>query len=166
MSVRVRPDMLRRWRVPLLAVAVAFVVWAISLAVGSIPILPGQMLDIFTGAETGLPSRILFELRIPRAGAAFATGGLLAISGALIQVLIRNPLGDPYVLGISGGSAVFALAAIALGLGSGWIEAGAFCGAMLSMTLVFALASSGGQSRGPGRPAADAGAPRASCSPG
>lgn len=145
MSDRQPSVLLRRWRVPLAAVAAAFAVWAVSLAVGSIPILPGQMFDILTGAETGLPSRILFELRIPRAGAAFATGGLLAISGALIQVLIRNPLGDPYVLGISGGSAVFALAAIALGLGSGWIEAGAFCGAMLSMTLVFALASSGGR---------------------
>ena len=134
----------RRWLAPLLALGLALAVWLLSLAVGSISISPAQFIDILSGSETGLPRRILFELRIPRAGAAFATGGLLAVSGALIQVLIRNPLGDPYVLGISGGASVFALLAIALGLGSGWIEAGAFGGAMLSMLIVFALAASGG----------------------
>ena len=53
---------------------------------------------------------IVRELRLPRALAAFAVGGLLALAGALMQVLLRNPLADPYVLGISGGAAVGALA--------------------------------------------------------
>ena len=52
----------------------------------------------------------MLDLRLPRALAAFATGGLLALAGTLMQVLMRNPLADPYVLGISGGAAVAALA--------------------------------------------------------
>jgi iron complex transport system permease protein len=52
---------------------------------------------------------IVLGLRLPRALAAFACGGLLALAGALMQVLLRNPLADPYVLGISGGAAVGAL---------------------------------------------------------
>lgn len=134
-----------RWHAPGIALALALGAWALSMAVGSIPISLAQMLDIIMGSETGLPRRILLELRIPRAAAAFCTGGLLAISGALIQVMIRNPLGDPYVLGISGGAAVAALLAIAFGLGGGWLELCAFGGAMLSMLIVFSLASSGGR---------------------
>jgi len=49
--------------------------------------------------------RIMLELRLPRVLAAFAAGGLLGLAGALIQVLTRNPLADPYILGISGGAA-------------------------------------------------------------
>jgi iron complex transport system permease protein len=78
---------------------------------------------------------------VPRALAAFATGGLLALAGALMQVLLRNPLADPYILGLSGGSAVGALAAMLLGLGSVLIDVGAFAGAFLSMLVVFALAN-------------------------
>ena len=55
------------------------------------------------------PAAIVRELRLPRALAGFAVGGLLAVAGALMQVLLRNPLADPYVLGISGGAAVGAL---------------------------------------------------------
>lgn len=142
--IRLRSHRLR-WLAPLLALALALAAWALSLAMGSIPITLSQLFDIMTGSETGLPKRVLLELRIPRATAAFATGGLLATSGALIQVMIRNPLGDPYVLGISGGASVFALLAIAFGLGGGWLELAAFGGAMLSMLIVFALASAGGR---------------------
>jgi iron complex transport system permease protein len=99
---------------------------------------------VLTGEESGIARKVLLELRLPRAAAAFFAGGLLAVSGALIQVLLRNPLGDPYVLGISGGAAVLALASIALGFGGWWLEGGAFAGAMGSMFLVFSLAARGG----------------------
>jgi iron complex transport system permease protein len=59
---------------------------------------------------------LVLDLRLPRTLAAFATGGLLAVAGALMQVLLRNPLADPYVLGISGGAAVGALLAMISGL--------------------------------------------------
>ena len=61
-------------------------------------------------ADAGsLVRQVIFELRLPRALNAFSTGGLLALAGVLMQVLLRNPLADPYVLGISGGAAVAAL---------------------------------------------------------
>src|ERR1700675_4494515 len=75
--------------------------------------------------------------------AAFAVGGLLALAGALMQVLLRNPLADPYILGISGGAAVGALVALFLGLAS-LVTPSAFAGALLSTLLVFGLARTGG----------------------
>jgi iron complex transport system permease protein len=83
---------------------------------------------------------IVFDLRLPRAVTAFATGATLALAGVLMQVLLRNPLADPYVLGVSGGAAVAALGAMLAGLTGLWIDAGAAAGALLAMWLVFALA--------------------------
>ncbi|MDP3085042.1 MAG: iron ABC transporter permease [Rubrivivax sp.] len=85
-------------------------------------------------------SEVLHGLRLPRALAAFGTGGLLALAGALMQVLLRNPLADPYVLGVSGGAAVGALAAMLLGFGALLVQLGAFGGALLAIVLVFAIA--------------------------
>jgi iron complex transport system permease protein len=82
-------------------------------------------------------------LRLPRALSAFAVGGLLALSGALLQVLLRNPLADPYVLGVSGGAAVAALLSMLGGLGIGWVRGNAFLGAFLSMLIVFGLSRLG-----------------------
>jgi len=80
------------------------------------------------------------RLRLPRAMNAFTTGAMLALAGALMQVLLRNPLADPYVLGISGGAAVATLGAVLLGIGGLWLNGAAFAGALLSMFLVFGLA--------------------------
>ncbi len=92
------------------------------------------------GDGSTLHRTLVFELRLPRTLAAFATGGLLAVAGALMQVLLRNPLADPYVLGLSGGAAVGALLAMLTGLSALLISGAAFAGAMLAMVLVFALA--------------------------
>lgn len=89
--------------------------------------------------------RVVAELRFPRAVAAFVTGALLAIAGCLMQVLLRNPLADPYILGLSGGAAAFALIGMALGLTWLPVPVLAFAGAMLTMVLVFVLA----RGRGP-----------------
>jgi iron complex transport system permease protein len=83
---------------------------------------------------------VILELRLPRTISAFACGGLLALAGALMQVLLRNPLADPYVMGASGGAAVGALGATLLGLGGLALQGGAFGGALASTALVFALA--------------------------
>jgi iron complex transport system permease protein len=99
------------------------------------------------GAAAGAGSllrQVIFELRLPRALNAFSTGGLLALAGVLMQVLLRNPLADPYVLGISGGAAVAALAAMLLGLGSLLIDWAAGFGALGATVLVFALAHARG----------------------
>ncbi|MBP8927151.1 MAG: iron chelate uptake ABC transporter family permease subunit, partial [Pseudomonadales bacterium] len=97
-----------------------------------------------SGARGDVEAQIIRELRLPRAVAAFACGGLLATAGALMQVLLRNPLADPYILGISGGAAVGALGAITLGAATFWIDASAFAGALAAMLVVFGLAHGDG----------------------
>jgi len=84
------------------------------------------------------------ELRLPRALSAFAVGGLLALAGVLMQVLLRNPLGDPYILGVSGGAAFAVLLSMLLGLPVAWLTGSAFGGALGSMLMVFLLAGGEG----------------------
>ncbi|HEC30048.1 MAG TPA: iron ABC transporter permease [Gammaproteobacteria bacterium] len=97
--------------------------------------------EILSGLSTpGLPHTLVYELRLPRAMAAFVCGGMLALAGLLMQVLLRNPLADPYILGVSGGAATGALLAILFGLGSLMTQTAAFAGALLSIVLVFVLA--------------------------
>ena len=116
--------------------------WA-ALAAGSIPVATADILSALLGNDT--PSAdIIRELRLPRALAGFACGGLLALAGALMQVLLRNPLADPYILGISGGAGVGALFAIMLGLPAFGIDGLAFVGALGAMVLVFGLAHGDG----------------------
>ncbi|MEX2131948.1 MAG: iron ABC transporter permease [Pseudohongiellaceae bacterium] len=116
-----------------------------SLAVGSIDInFARNVLEIFRPSGS-LESQILHELRLPRALAAYITGGLLALSGVIMQVLLRNPLADPYILGISGGAAVAALSSIIIGVSAVWVPQAAFVGAMFSIALVFGIANTGGQ---------------------
>ena len=100
-----------------------------------------QILSSFSATEPNLNSQVLQEIRIPRTLAAFVTGGLLALSGAIMQVLLRNPLADPYILGISGGAAVGALSAILLGASGFWLSNAAFAGALFSIVLVFGIAN-------------------------
>ncbi len=113
---------------------------AVALAVGSVPITFPQLLAALTGGGDPLHRELLLSLRLPRALAAFATGGLLSLAGALMQVLLRNPLADPYVLGLSGGAAVGALGAMLLGAAAFGVSGAAFAGALLSTLLVFGLA--------------------------
>lgn len=138
--------MLQRRHIPLLVVlaAVALLSMLISLGSGSLQLNPLTVLRQLLDAEGGLEQRVMLELRLPRTFAAFVTGGLLALSGVLMQVLLRNPLADPYILGISGGAAVAALGAILLGLGGVWIGNAAFLGALASIVIVFGMAWSRG----------------------
>jgi len=124
---------------PLLALLAAACL-GLALGTGSVAITPGALWDIVTGGGDGLQRRVVLDLRLPRALAAFVVGGLLGLAGALMQVLLRNPLADPYVLGVSGGAAVAALLTMLLGLAGFWIPLNAFAGALGSMLLVFAVA--------------------------
>jgi iron complex transport system permease protein len=117
---------------------------AIALVVGSVAIHPLAVLDALRDSAGGLDADIVRELRLPRAVNAFATGGLLAVAGVLMQVLVRNPLADPYVLGISGGAAVGALGAILVGAAGFLVPGAAFVGAAASTALVLALGRAGG----------------------
>ncbi len=92
------------------------------------------------GSAGELARLLLWEVRMPRALAAFAAGGLLAITGVWMQALLRNPLADPYVLGVSGGAAVGGLTALTLGSATAVVAGSASLGALLATALVFALA--------------------------
>jgi len=113
---------------------------AIALSFGSTVVDWQQVFVTFRSGENTFDHTVVMELRLPRALSAFVVGGMLALAGVLMQVLLRNPLADPYVLGISGGAAVAALLAILFGWQSGMISAAAAIGAMFSMALVFVLA--------------------------
>lgn len=114
-----------------------------ALMLGSYRVAPADVLSALLGQQTG-GGEIIIELRLPRALAAFACGGLLALAGALMQVLLRNPLADPYVLGISGGAGVGAMFAILVGLPALGIDGLALLGALGAMFLVFGLAHGDG----------------------
>ncbi|MGM0570455.1 FecCD family ABC transporter permease [Marinobacter sp.] len=112
----------------------------LSVSVGSAGLSLSDTLAALTGSGSELNRTLILELRLPRTLAAFATGGLLAVAGALMQVLLRNPLADPYVLGLSGGAAVGALLSMLAGLAGALVTASAFGGALLSTLMVFGLA--------------------------
>jgi iron complex transport system permease protein len=132
----------RRAALVLLAGAALASVW-LALAVGSLPLSLAEVWAALWGRGDPLAQEVVLNLRLPRALSAFACGGLLALAGALMQVLLRNPLADPYVLGISGGAAVGALGAMVLGVTMG-LELAAFVGALAAMALVFGLARGDG----------------------
>jgi len=126
-------------RIALLALF-CLISFLVALSSGNVSISFGELLKLVTENANPLYSQVVLELRLPRMIHAFSTGALLALAGALMQVLLRNPLADPYILGISGGASVFALLAIALGLVGWLVSASAFVGAMFAMLLVFGLA--------------------------
>ncbi len=123
------------------AVAASFV---LALASGSADIGFADAMRALRGAAPEHIQSLVNDLRLPRALTAFGVGGLLAIAGVLMQVLLRNPLAEPYILGSSGGAAVAALTAMSLGLGSLVVDASAFGGAMAATLLVFAIAQGTG----------------------
>lgn len=118
----------------------ALVAMTVALALGSVNVPLTGVWQVIQGEGSTLHRTLLLDLRLPRTLAAFGTGGLLAVAGALMQVLLRNPLADPYVLGLSGGAAVGALLAMLAGMGTVIISGSAFAGAMLATVLVFGLA--------------------------
>jgi iron complex transport system permease protein len=110
---------------------------------GSIPVatheLPAALGELFAGRPQSLAASLL-ELRAGRAIVAFATGGALALAGVLMQALLRNPLADPYILGISAGASVGALGALLLMCAAATVDAAALCGAVTVSMLLYLLA--------------------------
>ncbi len=97
------------------------------------------LIELLQG-QPGTLAATLLELRLGRALSGFVTGATLALAGVMMQALLRNPLADPYVLGISGGASVGALATI-LFFGAAWlVDLAAFGGAIAVAALLFALA--------------------------
>ena len=112
--------------------------------------LAAVALALSIGSVSNADAAIIYQLRLPRVLAAFAVGGLLAMSGSLLQILTRNPLAEPSVLGVSGGASVGALAVLMMGgAGTIWVAGGAWVGAIIVMLLLWLLV--GGYSAHPSR---------------
>ncbi|HVH66484.1 MAG TPA: iron ABC transporter permease [Gemmatimonadales bacterium] len=94
-------------------------------------------------------SPIVWQLRLPRAVLGFLVGGALGVSGVALQALVRNPLADPFLLGLSGGAGLGAVMAIALHFPGPWaLPLAAFAGAVGAMALVYRLGLMGGGGEG------------------
>ena len=136
-------------RLPLIPVfaalgAAALILLLLSLTLGSVQLDPSAVWGALWHADPSLARDVVLDLRLPRALTAFAVGGLLGLAGALLQVLLRNPLADPYVLGVSGGASVTALLALMAGMSAAMVDAAAGAGALAACALVFALAQGRG----------------------
>jgi iron complex transport system permease protein len=112
---------------------------ALAVAFGSVDLAPGQLADALLGRGDEIAREIVWGVRVPRALAGFACGALLALAGTLLQVLLRNPLADPAILGVSGGAAAGALAAMLLGAAAATINVAALAGAAVAAGAVFAF---------------------------
>ena len=112
----------------------------LAIGIGSVSLSPRAVLEGLLHSSSA-SSAIIRDLRLPRVLLAFLVGGGLGISGAALQALVRNPLADPYLLGLSGGAGLGAVAAIAFKAGGAWaVPAAAFVGSIGAVALVYRLA--------------------------
>lgn len=118
----------------------------VSLSLGPADIGLGEIWDVLKGTGTETQQTVVLELRLPRIILAMVVGAGLSVAGAVLQSLLRNPLAEPYILGISSGGTVGAFLAISLGMGLAPVTTPlfSFAGAGLVMLLVYALGHRGG----------------------
>ena len=139
----------------MIALIVALPVAMIAgVAFGAVPVAPGEVVAAIgralRGVPGGLADTLIIQVRLPRVILAALVGASLAGAGALYQALFRNPLADPYILGVSSGAGLGAMVAIVATAGAtawrfGAVPLAAFAGALLTMLLVVRLASSRGR---------------------
>jgi len=128
-------------------ILIALAVAALSLFSGSSDVTANQALLALWGHGDEAARGVMLEVRLPRLLAAFGVGSVLALAGVLLQALFRNPLADPYVLGVSGGAAVCALLAMVFGAALWTTQVAAIGGALGAVVLVYALGRGGGNAR-------------------
>lgn len=134
------------WTLVVLA-ALALVCLLASLLAGSAHLSLSHALAALAGGGDELSATIVRTIRLPRTISAFAVGSLLGLAGVLLQALFRNPLADPFVLGVSGGASVGALAGMLAGLALGALEWTATGGALAIGALVYWMGSGGDSGR-------------------
>jgi iron complex transport system permease protein len=131
-----------------LLVVVLMVTALLGVLFGSVPILISEIWDALTGDGQEVHRDIVLNFRLPRVLLAAFVGGGLGVAGATFQALLRNPLAEPYILGISGGASFGAVSVLSLGVaaaGSWTLPLAAFAGALLAIFLVFRVATSTGR---------------------
>jgi len=127
----------------------ALVACLVGIGAGAVPVAPSAVVAALL-SPAAPEAAIVRELRLPRVLLGFLVGGGLGVSGAALQALVRNPLADPYLLGISGGAGLAAVVAMALGLGGAgsgaWaVPAAAFAGGLGAVGLVYRLSTVAGR---------------------
>ena len=133
-------------RLILLACALAAALLA-AVAVGPSAVGPAELAAVLSGDAPPGARSIVLELRAPRAALAALVGAALSLAGAALQALLRNPLAEPYVLGVSGGAALGAVASVVLGwaAAAAWVlPTAAFAGALAAVGLVLRIAARAG----------------------
>lgn len=112
----------------------------LAVGLGAVHLSPVAVVDAIIGRGDPTAVTIVRVLRLPRVALAMLLGAGLGVSGASLQGVMRNPLAEPYLLGVSGGAAVGAVIAVSLGAAAGFIPVAAFAGAILAVTVAFAVA--------------------------
>ncbi len=130
--------------------ALLFAALLLSMVVGPSSVTLGEALRLLLGGEgEGAAADIVLRVRLPRALLAALVGACLAVAGVLFQALLRNPLADPFILGVSGGAALSGIAVLtlgsALGLGYAAVPPASFVGAILTVGLLLAVAGPRGR---------------------
>ncbi len=118
-----------------------------AISIGSVPIAPGHVLGALIGSPDvpGAERTIVLSIRLPRLLLAMCVGAGLSVAGLVFQALLRNPLAEPYILGISSGGTAGTLLAMMLSLGTIGTPMASFAGSALVMILVYSVAQRRGQ---------------------
>ena len=133
---------LRTWTILLASLAVAALA---GLALGPVALSPADVWRALLGTGDANTVAIVQTLRLPRIALGIVIGAGLGVSGAALQSTLRNPLAEPYLLGVSGGAAVGAVVAVTLHFSSvALLPVAAFAGAALAVTLVLLVARAAG----------------------
>jgi iron complex transport system permease protein len=119
----------------------------LAISIGSVSIPPATVLRTLLGADgvTDAERMIVLDIRLPRVLLAMCVGAGLSVAGLVFQALLRNPLAEPYILGISSGGTAGTLLALTLSLGSFGTPIASFAGSALVMALVYSVAQRRGQ---------------------
>lgn len=122
----------------------------VSLGVGPAWLSPAEVIGVLLGGGAEADRAIVLDIRLPRIALGALVGGALGVSGAAMQGLFRNPMADPYIVGVSPGAALGAVLVTALGLSSGFlglsaVPLAAFCGGLGAAVVVVVLARRGGR---------------------
>lgn len=143
----IRPILIRRtcWLIAFLILAITTII--ISLSCGEVNISFSEIMDILAGHGSGMKNMVLMKVRLPRIILGLAVGGALSLSGVILQGIFRNPLVEPYTLGISGGASVGVAIAIVFSLqqayGTFVLPLSGFLGSLVVIIAVYIISSSG-----------------------
>lgn len=125
----------------LTSAALALLAIVAGAAIGAVNLPVGRVIAAITGGGDAIERSIVLELRLPRVLLAALTGAALAMSGAVFQAMLRNPLADPYILGVSSGAALGAVLSMLLTQSQRLLPIAALAGAGFAIIIVFTIAT-------------------------